>query len=68
MYDARSLAKSFLGHPDTAMLHELLVEWCSERGCDPQGIEGQSTARELVDLFDIGVRSRAELREAIASK
>jgi hypothetical protein len=65
---AYSHTKSFFGHVDMEMLHELLVEWCSDRQIDPQSAEGQSTAKELIDLFDIGVRGKAELREAIASK
>ena len=60
--------KVALGHLELEMLHETLLDWCSDRHLHPQSDEGRGAARELIDLFDIGVRDQRELREAIASK
>jgi hypothetical protein len=68
MYQAQTLNKSRLGHAEQEMLHETLLDWCSQRNLHPQSEEGQGAAKELIDLFDIGVRDQSELREAIASK
>lgn len=65
------LPESNAGHladHDIPMIKELLMEWCSERKLDPESSEAQDTVRELHDLFDIGVRNRELLSEAIASK
>jgi hypothetical protein len=50
------------------MLHDILIEWCGNRNLDLQSPEAQSAARELINLFEVGVRSQLELQEAIASK
>jgi hypothetical protein len=53
---------------DVPMINELLMEWCRERKLDSDCSEARSTVRELHELFDIGVRDRETLSEAIASK
>lgn len=68
MHQIRTSDKIRLGHVEQEMLHETLLDWCSQRNLHPQSEEGRGAAKELIDLFDIGVRDQSELREAIASK
>jgi hypothetical protein len=68
MNNATADGKVPLGHLELEMLHETLLEWCGERNLHPQSEQGRDTAKELVELFDIGIRDRNELREAIVSK
>lgn len=59
---------SILRHSEIEMLHDLLLEWCSDHNVNPDTADAREVADELADLFDIGVRDHATLREAIASR
>lgn len=60
-------ARTRLGYHEIQIIDRVLAQWCADRRLDPNGPEAQRAARELVDLFYIGVRSEEELKEAVAS-
>lgn len=55
-------------HLDIEMLHDLLLEWCSDHNLNPAGADAHEVAHELADLFDGGIRDYLALREAIDSR
>ncbi|TCU02119.1 hypothetical protein [Rhizobium sullae] len=44
-----------------ALLEHVLERWCQERGLDMTSPKAKVAARELVDLFQFGVRKEKEL-------
>ena len=44
-----------------ALLENVLGRWCQERGLEMMSPKAKAAARELVDLFQFGVRKEKEL-------
>lgn len=50
---------------DVDMLRSIMLEWCQEYGCEPQGKLAQDRAKKLMWLFEGGIRDRETLLSAI---
>ena len=59
------IAKPALQPEDIEMVHDALVAWCTERGCDINSDEATDAARELVSWFECGIRDRRKLMQVI---
>lgn len=68
MDEPSTRVRDFLSHLDMEMLHDILLEWCGNRHINLQSPDAQTAARELIRLFEDGVRGRSELQEALAAK
>ncbi|MDQ0323909.1 hypothetical protein QO002_006116 [Pararhizobium capsulatum DSM 1112] len=52
---------------DVAMLRGLVKEYCENRQCRRQGVEGEDVARQLVRWFQSGMTEKERLRYLLLS-
>jgi hypothetical protein len=61
MLSHSGITKPCFGPMEIEMLHEVLIKWCGERGCELNSDPAREAAKEAVSWFECGIRERNRL-------